>query len=324
MFARRPALRIHRFILAAGLVAASLLPTEARAQVAVAPLSPIAPIINGNPGQLSAGFVLLNPAAQQWGTPSRIGAGVLKGETDVMKQGTYDYEGKLAGLRWVGMTFGLAVERLSIDGTDPNTLEDFSQDQTNVGLSMRIFAPVAIGVGYGKQNREAGTISQTVTTTTLGGSLRIGEIIYLGIAGGEDTRDYKDTSIPYSSTDDRNYYIYGIGLRRGGTFSFHLEWFASDRDAYNLGKSKTADLTSQTGVLEIGLWSFVLGGRVATVDQEYNGNRYKTDAAIYDFAWAPFHGLTIGGRYEITKEKDEGSGVKSENEIRAITIGWQF
>jgi hypothetical protein len=324
MLGRTLASLIRSFALAVGFVAVSLWPWAASAQVAVAPLSPISPIINGNPGQLSAGFVPLNPAAQQWGTPSRFGVGAFRGETDVIKQGTYDYDGKLAGLRLVGMTFGFSAEQLSIAGTDPNTLEDFTQSQSNAGLSVRLFAPIAIGVGYGKQDLDAGTITQTVTTTTLGGSLRIGEIIYLGVAGGEDTRDSKDTSIPNSSTDDRNFYLYGIGIRRGGPFSFHVEWYASDRDAYNLGKIKTSDLTSQTGVLEIGFWSFVFGGRVAKVDLERNGNRYKTDAAIYDFAWAPFRGLTLGGRYEVTKEKDEGSGVKAENEIRAVTVGWQF
>jgi len=319
---RRTAFRLLLTGLCASWLAIS--PDNAAAQVAVSPLAPIAPIVNGNPGRISAGFVLLNPAAQQWGAPSRVGIGFLDGETDVLKQGTYDYDGRLAGMRLVGMRFSLALEQLEIDGIDTAALQNLTFKQSNAALSMRLFDPLSLGVGYGKQSYQSGTASQTVTTGTLGGSLRIGEWLYLGVAGGEDTRDYEDSSLPYSATDDRNFSLYGIGLRSGGTFSYHVEWFGSDMEAYNLGDTKTRKLTSGTGVLEIGLWNFVLGGRVAQVEEDREGSNYKTEARIYDFAWAPFRGLTIGARYEVTQEMDEGTGTESENEIRGITVGWQF
>jgi hypothetical protein len=301
---------------------------RAAAQVAVPPLTPISPMLNGNSGTLLAGFVLLNPAAQQWGAPSRIGLGMIQNETDIMRQGTYDQDGRLAGFRWVGMRFGLSLEALSIRG-DYDVSRDYSLDQTNVALSMRPLGPVAVGAGYYRQEFEDNPIFNKVTTIAGGASLRIGELIYLGIAGGEDTQEYEDrnfegTGETYSHTADRNFTAYGAAIRRGGTLSFHLEWFAVDREAYNLQNSEFSDLKSQNGVLEIGLWSIIVGARVSQVDEEMGGNRYKTDAKVYDLAWAPFRGLTLGGRYEITEETDESTDTDIENEVRAITLGWQF
>ena len=83
--------------------------TVANAQVAVPPVNPAMPDIAAPPGQVQAGFVTLNPAATQWGAPSRVGLGIVQAETGGEGQKTVDFEGRYVGLRLVGEIFSVAA-----------------------------------------------------------------------------------------------------------------------------------------------------------------------------------------------------------------------
>ena len=275
-------------------------PRPAEAQVAVPTIIPVSPSLNGSP----AGFVTPNPAAMQWGAPSRIGLGAGNGEIKPDAGETTEYRATFGGARLVGQRLSIAGEAVSL--RDRSGPRDFAIDTGAGAVAARPMSPLVIGVGYANQDDRQGLIESTQTSLSGGASYRLGEWLYVGGALGQDKLAIKDKTDPlqtYRFDGDRPFWLAGAGIRYGGRVRIHPEYYMVDRDPFEENGTKFSEVKAQAGVAEIGLGPLALGFRAAHNEERSIGSHIKTDAQVYDVAWAPMLGLAIGVRFESAVEQ---------------------
>jgi len=302
-----------------------LAPDPAPAQVAVSTLVPVSPNITGTPDTLSAGFVTPNPAAMQWGAPSRFGLGYGEGEVEPDAGDQTDFNTKFGGGRLVGMRFSASAEGVSVrDGEGPL---DFAADVTTAALGVRLFSPLVAGALYSTAKNRDGLVESDVTSWSVGGSYRFGEWLFVGGSYGEDSLKVTDSTDPLETVefdDKRPVLMYGAGIRVGGKFRVHLEVYGVDRDAYEFEGSQFGDSETTAGVAEVGWGPIVAGVRVISVNANTFGLDSKTQTQIYDVAWAPLLGLALGVHVERSELELDQSGAKTDTRLTALTLAYQF
>lgn len=326
--------------LAAGLLPGLLLVLLAAppvwAQVAVPELVPAAPRLYGvtTPVFARSSVTPPNPAAMQWGAPSRIGGGWLEGDSEDTRPalGTSDkLRGQFGGVRWVGETVSLGLEVLNVDTDYPN-----SSIEEGGGAAAFAFAPLdnlAIGVSAEASEREeTGAIPDRrldLSGRALGASWRIGETLFLGGAVGRDYLDVQDLETAGSPTlkTDRGYTMLGIGLRGGGGMVWHLEYDVIDRRNFRdrFGNSIFRGYTLQQGAVEVGFWGLLFGYASYRADVERPPALGDMDISGFtlDGGILPLPGISIMGRLERTDV--EVAGVKTTDEdVVSAMLTWQF
>jgi hypothetical protein len=336
--------RIERILRSSGLLLALLLGATpwAQAQVAVPELAPAAVrLLNTRfpvgPTQITpispmSNIVPENPAALQWGSPSRIGGGVLQGDMSDLGDGTSNhYRGKFAGLRWVKQRVALAADTLdySVQLTNlSGVVTDVEHKKQSVALSFSLPESLAWGVGSRSltfDDKNGVTPSRIDSSGwNLGLSWRIGQILFLGAGLGHDTASLV---IPppaiFVGDAERDYHMEGIGLRGTGAVQWHLEAdsFHTETFVDSNGNPHLPgyDMTLYTAEVQIGAWLF---GYAKHALSDLKGTNHVNGYTV-DFGLAPFSGLAITGRSELTRRESMGTTLAHER-VTSAAILWQF
>lgn len=302
----------------------TLVAATAQAQVAVSELVPSAPRII-DPTQLipSASFVTPNPAAMQWGAPSRWGGGVISGDrqqTAPTAGGVTDYGGIYAGARFVGDT--LTVGGYLIEYSDDTNAFNLDADWNVLagGVAFQSGDRVAFGLSTERADNTAGGASQDFNTINLGISFMATSKIFLGLALGTEDIDAAGES------GDRSVQKYGVGYRSGGQAQTHLEAYIIDReDNPQFGSSVYSDSVEKVIVAEAVIGSFLLGASYAIISQDRNGQ--EISVITFDVGWAPKSGLSLLYHQESAATESNASGAaptETDTSTSAVSIAWSF
>jgi hypothetical protein len=301
---------------------------EAAAQVAAPSLVPFT-------------FTTENPAAIQWGGPSRIGIGA--GQQQVTASSGFtdnpNYTASGAGVRLVGERFSVSADTVRFDrvhkpATVPTGETDNSEDD-NGAIAAKLGSHLALGLGHSvNEQQSAGAIQPTrirEITSQAGLSLRLGEWFFLGGSTGRDVVNYKDFA---TATNDfhtqRDVTKYGVGIRTGGAVLTHLEYYVVDKQKYadrtspllvaaNFGSGHE---TSRTGVAEFNFRGLLLG--YSTTHTELDTGGPTVDSDIADIGWAPYTGLTVVAHAQVSKFKSPSPAFTLTGSLYAVTVTYLF
>lgn len=144
-------------------------------------------------------FVTENPAAMQWGSPSRIGAGYSQGQsvTNPASPDHDNFSGQEGGARLVGSLFSLALDasQLQSDNKPNNNQSEFTNTARGA-LGVRLGKHVALGIGQADEQIQSPGASAptrvTLQTPQYGVSLRLDEWFFLGGALGTESYKFED------------------------------------------------------------------------------------------------------------------------------------
>jgi hypothetical protein len=285
----------------------------ARAQVAVTELTPAAPryFFSDALGIASATVTPDNPAAVQWGAPSRVAFGVFRlNETDPSTPGSdQTFKGKFLGFRGVGERWGFGIESLTAE-RDTAT---FKESASSAQLSYQVIPGLALGGGLERSKQDTGANTDTLKGRTFGLSVNLNKFFYLGYAMGTETLD---TGAGTSGSRDTT--LIGVAVRTEGSVRWHLAWDELDKDDYNGSVSgKGFDATMLT--VQAGLGNWLLGGQRFKLE----GKSASLDvrSTVFDVGWAPEKGLTVTGRLA-KSETTTGGTVTKKDDLRAVNIAY--
>jgi hypothetical protein len=304
--------------LAAGL-ALLCMSGAASGQVAAPPLTPFS-------------FVTDNPAAMQWGTPSRIGAAYSKGElvTDpvTVKDNS---EGGSAGVRLVDRPAAGALEYSRIESTTRPFNQSEYNDTVRAALAIGLGKQISLGVGQTNEQIETGGVSgqlrDSLETPVYGVTLRPVEWLYLGGAGGKESVKHDNLNFPaanYRTT--RDIYMYGLGIRAGSDSAAqtHIEYYVKDRGKYADASIAGGRETSRTAVAELAVASFLAG--IAVTHTERDTGFPTSDETRVELGLVPTRGYAlVVRRQETTDTFPAGAAILSRTaSVYTIAIMYQF
>lgn len=283
---------------------------------------PISPMIN---------IVPENPAAMQWGAPSRIGVGLLDGnKSDAFDGVSSSYDGNFGGFRWVRQRFSLGAETggftVEFPGAPP--LARLEKKQSSFALAFSWPESLAIGLATHKWTDDTlsppGGQRDTLefSSWTAGLSWRLGETFFVAGAFGQE--DFQRTFPAVPGTEGRDHYMAGLGLRGGGTLIWRLEvdTFHHDdfKDPVNMGFAPGYDLNQFSAEGILGGW--LLGGAAYDL-KGLQPMAPSISGYSLDVGYAPLTGLTLTWRYEHS-EKNAGGTPISKEELNNAVVTWQF
>ncbi|MDH4225746.1 MAG: hypothetical protein OEW12_08885 [Deltaproteobacteria bacterium] len=289
-------------------------------------------------------FVTNNPAAIQWGTPSRVGLSSINmaGQEDDKVTGikvpssNFSVSGYNLGARIVKEHFAFAVQTSQLK-VGVKAAPAYSQNISApaLALSVDIGGMAAIGVGQGqliKATKDTGKDeSETTTTPMVGVSFKLANVIYLGAATGNDTLAFRDKLAPANDVDaKRPFNTYGLGLRGGDKdFMYHIEYDADFRKDYSISKpaNSKADLkeVTRTGVAEIVVKNIALGleGSEKRTDNQPD-NYTLSRTAAYRVGWSPMEGFALTYAKSVEKENDITRGVYTILNTDTLSLAYAF
>lgn len=310
---------------------------SAVAQVAAPSLVPASPGLGG------VGFVTLNPAVMQWGAPSRIGAGFFQADeedTDATTGATTsrtDFDGPFAGLRWVGERLSFAAETLQTEGSAINGLP-LEVDLTGAAVAFQVGGVAAFGGGQTVLNSVLEgpappiRLDREFTTNLAGVSLRLGEVFFLGAAGGTLKLAQTSTQFPTfaDGTAERNVRRFGVGFRNSGEVVWHLEYFVGQGEfAQNAAANITLEEEdTQVAVIEARFGNWVLG--LVVRDSEETDKAAvpeataTTEAHRASLGWVPMDGLGIFAQYSRAEKDDPANNQMTESTSASLGLVYQF
>ncbi len=298
------------------------------AQVALPRFIPGAPTTyNGRfPIAPHTSVVPQNPAALQWGYPSRFVVGSMEGSVshgDVTQEGTTS--GQFFGFRFAGETVALALDQV-----DYALESDFNLpvDKSATAVAFSFRAPESYAYGLSVRSAEM-SISEPGNSYTLetdnrvlGISIRLSDAWYVGLArGSEDvTRTFPAPAEDYT----RDISMMGLGFRSLGGIIWHFEVSTIEKTELEdgLGNVLFGHKLNQA-ILESAFWNLVWSYRAYRLEGTGTFQDRKVDGLTIDAGFAPFEGITLTGRYE--NSTSYLSGVKeSVEDLFSFHFGWQF
>ena len=313
-------------IIGLALIALLTLGTAAQAQIA-------APRLNPLPFTVSSAF---NPAVYSWDGPSRIGVGLNKGSLDFTPAGGATVEiatgdGNAAQFRWVGESFAFGFDYWSVDmdliqtfGGGPVKFES-----TVAGISFQMDELFSIGVGQETGEELFATEITTGTLPLAGATLRLGEVFYLGLAMGDETIEFDDTSVPGPAAEgDRGVTRFGVGYHsRDGENGLHVEVWRNELDAIN-----TATLTENaeefTGITFEVVFSNILIGYESVSGEELSAVDgsvlEEEDDTTISVGWVPMEGLNLVVSITEIEVFEPLTGDTLEFNIAFAGVTWAF
>ena len=301
---------------------------SAQAQVALPRIMPGAPRILNTRFPIEVGNTITpeNPAALQWGGPSRFGGGEILGvSSHAVTELEGDISGRFVGFRLVGESIALAG-----DTTDVSLESNFGfpVDKSATTLAVSFRFPDSYAYGYSTTSSEqsgsdiSGTLSVEFEKKLFGISLRMTDDWYIGAATGTE----EATLIQPSSNQilERDVFMSGIGFRSTGAVIWRMEFSMNKYEAFqdpagNLGSGHVL----RQGVLEVAFWNLVFGYTSYNLTGTGTRKDETIDGFTLDFGYAPFSGLTITGRFERSIYEASGFEVAAE-ETNAIVVSLQF
>lgn len=330
------------------LLAALLAATPAWAQVAAPSLLPGTmnlpdpevfynmPIVSPDPGPAArTTFVTENPAAQQWGAHSDVGIGLVRSKAsyDGAVTDNADYNGRLAGFRYVSHYVSLGVADAKWDGSS-NTLNDTKMSLTDAAAAFQLFDVIALGMGQYTQKVHfllvptSATIEFDRKLPTAGLSLRLGGL-HLGYSKGRESGTFRNVSSSVEATIERDVRSMGIAYLGQGPNPVHVELSRTTRDfvydagfgiVFNEEKETTAVLEAQLGGLVVG----VTKRRVAYSRDQVAPAEHKQDSLELTAAWVTGGGWTFTAHGEKTDIKDNAGTFTRSTNAQVLSVGYRF
>lgn len=288
------------------------------AQVAVTDLVPAAPryIAPEAPGLNSATLTPDNPAALQWGQPSRLAAGALQGKhTDEFTGEETNYDGAFGGFRLVGSWAALAAEQLDAQGDDPTL--DFEETVSSAQLSLGLGDVLALGGGVERSEFR----DFDLNSAQAGVSLHLGEYLYLGYVRTQDEVEFDF----FDQTFDRETQRYGVGIRVIGDWSWYAEYYEFDMEPFDLPAffgPFDFELDTRNASVQVNLGGLMVGYTYTEVDVPAEDE--EAEIQIADLAWAPESGWSLGGRYIDTEVKNPLGEVFERNRTTSVALTYLF
>ena len=299
-------------------------------QVAVPSLAPASPRV-GNPtlrvgvNGLSipdAGFVPENPAAMQWGEPSRFGMGQFNAESEHNAFGApvkNDYDGFYAGLRWVTEVLSFGAEIVNMEESQ----NIYKGDITNAALAFPMNEFVALGAALNNADEEYFDDTDFTARPEVGLAVNLDDRFFIGLVIARDVLIHEDGTNPNNDfNSDRGVQKLGLGFRSGrrGGKIWHLEYYTITREPHeNAAGIEFAQTDSQTVVIEL-IWQDLLIGFTST---DYDVDNTDGTVQTLDLGWVPKKGISLLGHIEQnTIEAD--FGVKYESSAAALSLAFQF
>jgi len=302
------------------LLGLGLLGQGAQAQVAVAPIE-----------GATTRFTTPNPAAMQWGAPSRVGIyqengtqkdkDLVTGKVSAIVAKTKETG---AGGRYVHDRFALAGQSASYswNSGDPNPDTRTDQD-TDVAASLAVGNNVALGIG---QQSTAVKIEKfnpggnqkfnyDFTWQNIGASLAVTPFLYLGYVQQNEVQKFTDPANAANNTKyKRTNTTWGVGFRsagKGGKVMAHVEYYATTTPNYTDTATSQAVLdtkeSSANVVAEVVVNNILAGYKGTTITQPLQVT--DTESTI-TLGWSPDHGLalsvyqTTGKNHDALNQKD--------------------
>lgn len=307
-----------------------LLTGVAHAQVAVPSLNPAA-----------QGDTATNPAAQQWGAPSRVVAGMTQG-TSVTTPGTvgaedleFDLNSTVLIARGVGESWAIGAEGTSttFEATAPDTLDvTGNTSTTEVAVSGLIGDFLAIGIGQQSSSFVVDDdYTDEATLPLIGVSVRLAETIYLGAAAGNETlRHDPDSPTGFDYEESRQVVRYGAGFRTGDdTSGFRVEYNVETRQPITVELTPITEVDIQESVtntasLEFKVANILVSAFVTNSEADQSGDVVKTNATDISIGWVPMEGLTVVASVSTQTTTNDSNDDEEKTNITGVAVGWMF
>ena len=302
---------------------------SAHAQIAIPEIASGAPrVFNARfPIAVESSITPLNPAALQWGSPSRIGAGVLIGSSNhAAPDLSGDIEGSFAGFRLIGSVLALAADTVEYDLTSLSN-SPIEEKATTISLSFTHPDYLAWGFAVGTLERSVvdGPGNRTdieIESNIFGLSWMISESWFLGVAAGKEDAT---TIFPFPpSVLERDVNMAGFGFRTRGGIIWHMEvsWVKK-----GIFKDQFGGLTNgyelKQGMVEVSFWNMLLGYTGYTVEGAGDTLDQTVSGSTIDFGIFPFSALSISGRFE-QSTNETSLGIFAIDKISSLFITLQF
>jgi hypothetical protein len=286
---------------------------SAQAQVAAPDLVPAAPryLQPGDLGVTSATFTVDNPAALQWGKPSRAAFGIVKLTRSPTGGPDDKHSGYIVGYRGVSDGWAFGLEHLSVDQDNSSARETASSGH----LAFQVLEGLALGAGLdqGKDDSGGGAYDKT-DARTIGVSVNLKKVFFFGYAVGRDTFE-NDAG----TTGGRDTSMYGVAIRPEGSWHWHLAYDKLDKGNFTNGVGRGFDLTTIT--IQVVASNVLVGAQQVTKDPKGGGSQFK--ATVIDAGWAPDHGLSVTGRLSDGKNTSAGATTETDK-LMALVVGYAF
>ena len=282
-----------------------------------------------SPSLFPGGFNSTNPAVIQWGAPSRVG--LIYGQEEVTPAAgpTATGERTIAGARLVGDFAAIAVTRQT--GASNSNAQNLKQELTQAGLSFKPFDWLAVGGSYlniiqsDLDNSKTG-VEFEVSQTTMGASMKMGDMFYLGVGQSEDKAKFDllilGTTV-LSEKTGRKSRGYGVGLLAGGNVKVRLEAAKTEAEPLVILGATVGHQTGSryAGELAIGSLVFFAEGAGNT---DLSAKEEEKNQTI-GIGWVPQSGLSAGVAVFQGQKTDTVTGnIIEESKVQFMTVSFLF
>jgi hypothetical protein len=314
------------FIALAALLAAA---GTAAAQVAAPSLNPTPTLRwNDNPGLVDDSQ---NPAVLPWAGPSRVAATYGISEFEFPAFGKIaDGDAKAVEVQFVGETLAAAVHAatLNMDLIDPFGPGTFDLSRQSVGIAGQFGGWLSVGAGVEKQTFEnANPFKQTETLTMGGATLRLGEVFYLGAAGGTATIK-EETAVPQDEVK-ASATRYGLAYHwRDKERGVHLEAYHTERGAKASPLGLSVTETNINGYSVEFIFARFMLSVVGHTDKQKDPSGTPTETleqSTASLGFVPDQGFAVVAGLSTQKLKDPATGVEQAKvTVTEIGVAWLF
>lgn len=306
--------KTHILLAALLLAGAGLL----RAQVAAPTFVPAAPLVLAPEFTFAdTNIVPDNPAAMQWGIPSRVGGGMFNAEHRPEIGTNTDYDGRFFGLRYVQEQWAFGADTIRMDGNR----NGYTERNDSAALSYRLGTNFAIGASLRLGEQKNNAFTEEENRTTAGLALFLGESVFIGVGIGRD--GYTRTPATGPTVDDsRDLLAAGVGFFVQGDWRWHLAYDVIDADSYNDGTTDFGAYHRDEFRVQLQIGQLLLAGMDTNLELEDADGR--VDAQTFDLGWVPIQGLAFGLRVMDSEERDNTAGVVAKDSLTAVNVAYLF
>ena len=268
-----------------------------------------------------------NPAVLPWDGPTRIGGALAGAEVDD-RSTTPDPDadgGAIAlKLRWVGKIFAFGADvlasELDIDPAVGGGTLDVSQ--VSIGFAGQFEEVFSVGAGVQGGEVTLPGVSVEAGLPLVGATVRLAEVIYLGLAIGDET--FEDTLANQEA--DRTVTRFGVAYHwRDDDVGLHIEAYRQEIDA--ITTPFTEDEEESDGfTLEVVFANILIGFESFTTDftdpsTGFQGEAEKTTISV---GWSPGQGLALVASATEQEELNASGITQFENNLTAVGVAWLF
>ncbi len=309
----------------------------AAAQIAAPRLNPIA---------IEVGVV--NPAVLSWDGPSRIGGALGASEADDLPGlPTPDEEGDVRALkfRWVGENFAFGVDAARVErDIDPGVPGvgggRLDTDSAVLGVAFQYGEVFSVGIGQQTEKSKGPGLfppgvlvnsNVTITLPVVGATLRLADVIYLGLATGEEDleNDFEVPAILFSDrvAGERTVTRFGVAYHwRDAADGLHLEASREKRGGVPATFFPASVEEADRFNAEIVFSNILIGYESITteftsVNGVFEGENEDTTLSV---GWAPGQGLAVVASLTEGESFTAGGTLTGEATLTALALAWLF